>query len=561
MLFPISNKFRSVTSLNGIWRFNTVPDGYDASVPLKHGFPMAVPASMNEIVTDVSVQNHVGLVVYERYFSLPVVDGNEYRLRIGATSHRCEVYLNGRLIGEAESGFLPIDLPLDALEDSNRLTVVIDNRLTAQTFPAGRIRGGKQAIKFDFYNFTGIHRDVAVYSRPKKHVDDVSIETVVGGDYGKIKVDVSGEFEKMCLCVLDADGCEVACREGCGELTVDTPRLWSPDEPYLYTLVISTECDAYSQRFGIRSVCVDGDRLLLNGKPIYLKGFGMHEDFFILGKGLCSALNVRNFELLRWIGANSVRTSHYPYSDEFMDLADEYGILVIDEVPAVGMNWWDEVEGESDYGDRGVDARTLALHKRLISRLYDRDKNHPCVIMMSVANESATNSPQAGDYYREVIGHAKSVWSVPVTIVEFYGANDTQASQYVDVLCINRYFGWYYDHGELDVIRGQMTAELELWHDVFGKPIIVAEFGADTVEGLHALPAETFSEEFQRDYIEQCCLAFDECDFCVGEHVWNFADFKTKQGVNRVRGNRKGVFTKERQPKLAAHYLRERWRK
>ena len=180
---------------------------------------------------------------------------------------------------------------------------------------------------------------------------------------------------------------------------------------------------------------------------------------------------------------------------------------------------------------------------------------------MSVANESATNSPEAGEYYREVIGHAKSVWDVPITIVEFYGAKDTQASQYVDVLCINRYFGWYYDHGELDVVRGQMKAELELWHGIYSKPIIVAEFGADTIEGLHTIPAETFSEEFQRDYIEQCCLAFDECDFCIGEHVWNFADFKTKQGINRVRGNRKGVFTKERQPKLAAHYLRERWGK
>ena len=105
-----------------------------------------------------------------------------------------------------------------------------------------------------------------------------------------------------------------------------------------------------------------------------------------------------------------------------------------------------------------------------------------------------------------------------------------------------------------------MKEELQKWYSEYHKPMIVTEFGADTIEGLHACPSETFSEEFQKEYIEENCIAFDQCGFCIGEHVWNFADFKTKQGLTRVRGNRKGVFTKERQPKLAAHYLRDRWK-
>ena len=515
---------------------------------------MAVPASMNELVTDVETQNHVGLCVYEREFSVPIYEDSEYRLRVGAVSHKCKVYLNGALIGDGASGFLPIDLPLENIKANNRLTIVIDNRLTAETLPAGRLRDGKQTIKFDFYNFTGIHRDVLIYSRPKKHINDISVRTVVDGDYRKIKIDVDTNCESVSYDILDKDKKTVASSAD-SIIMIEAPHLWSPDDPYLYTLVVKTESDEYEERFGIRKIEVKGDKLLLNDKSVYLNGFGMHEDFFLLGKGNSSAVNIRNFELLKWIGANSVRTSHYPYSEEFMDLADEYGILVIDEVPCAGMNWWDNNFG----GEDGVNNITLSLHKKLISDLYARDKNHPCVIMMSVANEAATNEEASDTYFKEIIQHAKDVWDIPITIVEFYGAEETKASKYVDVLSINRYFGWYYDHGDLSVIKDQMVTELNKWHDIYGKPILVAEFGADTIEGLHALPSETFSEEFQREYVAENCKAFDLCDFCIGEHVWNFADFKTKQGVNRIRGNRKGVFTKDRQPKAVAYFIKQRW--
>ena len=179
--------------------------------------------------------------------------------------------------------------------------------------------------------------------------------------------------------------------------------------------------------------------------------------------------------------------------------------------------------------------------------------------MISVANEAATNEADGEEYFREIIDYTKRVWDRPVTVVEFYKADETFASKYVDVICINRYFGWYYDHGDLSVIHGQMIDELKKWYSIYNKPIIVTEFGADTVEGVHSLPEESFSEEFQKEYVSQNCSAFDKCDFCSGEHVWNFADFKTKQGLTRIRGNRKGVFTRDRQPKLVAHFLRERW--
>ena len=142
---------------------------------------------------------------------------------------------------------------------------------------------------------------------------------------------------------------------------------------------------------------------------------------------------------------------------------------------------------------------------------------------------------------------------------KFLVATQTEVAKYVDVICVNRYLGWYTDHAQLEVIDEQLTRDLSDFYKKYHKPVILSEFGADTIEGLHALPEESFSEEFQFEYIKENCRILDKLDFIIGEHVWNFADFKTAETTARIRGNRKGVFTKERQPKYAAHLLKERW--
>jgi beta-glucuronidase len=129
------------------------------------------------------------------------------------------------------------------------------------------------------------------------------------------------------------------------------------------------------------------------------------------------------------------------------------------------------------------------------------------------------------------------------------------------VVMINRYYSWYSDHGDLSAIERDLSKEVETIYKEVKKPIILSEFGADTIEGLHALPSETFSEEYQEEVLRINCETLDKYCYCIGEQIWNFADFKTKQGLTRVRGNRKGVFTRDRQPKLSAYYLKSRWEK
>lgn len=578
MLYPQSNKFRSTTCLNGIWGYKLVNDDYTPVKKAVDTHPMAVPASINDIVTDKRIAEYVGKVLFETQFSLPQDKSKNYRLRIGSASHKCEVYLNGEKIGEGINGHLPVDLPLENIKDENRLSVIVDNRLDNHTLPMGMLKPGnklrectskgyfyidgekenfpeyKQVINHDFYNFTGIHRDVIVYSLPKKGIEDVIIKTVVGGDYKKVNVKTVTKGKVIKYTV--SDGETVVCVSKTGDITIENPVLWSCENPHLYTLTVETENDCYKQRFGIRKVSYDDKGLYLNDKPVYLKGFGKHEDFFVSGKGNNSAVNVRDFELLKWINANSIRTSHYPYAEEIYDLADSYGILVIDEVPAVGINHW----GEYTFGEGGADEKTLALHKDLLSLLWERDKNHPCVVMISVANEAATYEDKARDYFKEVVAHTRSLTDLPITAPEETKFNeDNKCADLFDFISLNRYYGWYDEIGNLAAVEPLFKADFGKYYEKFRKPIIVAEFGADTVEGVHSLYSNAFSEEYQRDYLAECCRVFDNMPYVVGEHVWNFADFKTKEGTLRVRGNRKGVFTKEREPKAAAFLLKKRW--
>ena len=342
---------------------------------------------------------------------------------------------------------------------------------------------------------------------------------------------------------------------------VKDAQLWQPGSAYLYKLDIYFGQDHYTLPFGIRTIQLTEKQFLINGKPFYFKGFGNHEDSDIRGKGLDEALNVRDCELLKWIGANSFSTSHYPYAEEMMQMADQKGIVVIDEVPAVGMNFFDGDNGGIFTEDK-VNEKTLAYHKQVLKELYQRDKNHPCVVMWSITNEPHSSEEASRNYFEEVTKYIRKLDSErPITGTMNVDVEKDKIAQFLDVVCINRYFGWYVGAGKIERIYPSLKTDLIKWHEKYGKPVIVTEYGADTIAGLHKLPEVIFSEEYQKRCIEENNKAMDECDFVIGEHIWAFADFMTAFGLKRVDGNKKGIFTRERQPKTAAFAIRERWRK
>ncbi|HKS92141.1 MAG TPA: beta-glucuronidase, partial [Tepidiformaceae bacterium] len=358
-----------------------------------------------------------------------------------------------------------------------------------------------------------------------------------------------------------------------GTLPVPNATLWQPGAGYLYTLTVEAvtggvAVDEYPLSVGIRTVAVDAGRFLINGTPFHFTGFGRHEDSPVRGKGHDNAYLVHDFELMDWIGANSFRTSHYPYAEEVMDYADRHGIVVIGETAAVGLNRamgggiaMQPAGGAKRFQD-GFGAHLQDAHKREIRGLIDRDRNHPSVVMWSIANEPDTTSPGSDDYFEPLFALARELDpSRPVTFVNVMSAQPDacRVSKFSDVLCLNRYYGWYMDSGDLASAELHLEQELRAWADRYGKPMIMTEYGADTIAGMHSVWDLPWTEDYQDRLLDVYHRVFDRIPTMVGEHVWNFADFQTSPGFFRVDGNKKGVFTRERRPKTVAYALRNRW--
>lgn len=584
MLYPILTETRAVIDLNGIWSFKLDSgSGFEEKWfegGLKETMSMTVPASYNDVGATADIRNHVGWVWYEREFSVPAALQQErIVLRFGSATHKAKVYVNGKLAMEHTGGFTPFEAEVNALlqKGKNRLTVAVNNIVDETTLPVGHytekeVEGIGKVVKnspnFDFFNYAGLHRPVKLYTTPKTFVKDVTVVTELDGAV-HYQVEAGGQ---VTIQVVDEGGKAVAEASG-AEGTVHIPdvTLWEPLNAYLYTLRIQiTEkgetVDVYEQPFGVRTVEVKDSQFLINEKPFYFKGFGKHEDTAIHGRGFDEAANVLDFNLIKWIGANSFRTAHYPYSEEMMRLADREGIVVIDETPAVGvhLNFAATLFGAAEKRNTWAHIGTKEAHEKVIRELVARDKNHPCVVMWSVANEPASEEEGALEYFEPLVKLTKELdpQKRPVTIVtHLWSTPETdKIAEIIDVLALNRYYGWYVDSGDWDMVRLNMRKEFDGWRKRCpGKPIMFTEYGADTIAGLHDIDPIMFTEEFQVEYYRVNHEICDEYSEFIGEQVWNFADFATSQGVMRVQGNKKGIFTRDRKPKAVAHDLRRRW--
>lgn len=590
MLYPIITESRKLIDLNGIWNFkldngNGLKEEWFKN-KLKDTMPMAVPSSYNDLKEDEAIREHVGYVWYEREIILQEELFNErIVLRLGSATHHAKVYVNGEFAVEHRGGFLPFEVEINNLAKvgKNRITVALDNILDETTMPVGLIKKTKTAsgeekitnpVNFDFFNYAGLNRPIKIYTTPKNYIDDVTIVTDIEDNKGIVNynVDIVGQGA-VSVEVIDEEDNKVAELEGKdGKIVIEDVKLWQPLNAYLYRLRITLKSedgktDIYEQEFGVRTVEIKDGKFLINGEPFYFKGFGKHEDSHVHGRGFDEALNIKDFSLMKWIGANSFRTAHYPYSDEIMRLADREGIVVIDETPGVGLHlnfMATLLSGNSKKRETWKEIGTKEHHEQVLRELVKRDKNHPSVVIWSVANEPASEEEGADGYFKPLVELTKSLdpQKRPVTIVTHMMSTPDRCkvADFIDILCLNRYYGWYVNGGELDMAKEGLRAELKGWEERCpGKPIMFTEYGADTVAGLHDTTPVMFTEEYQVLYYQANHEVVDECKSFVGEQVWNFADFQTSQGILRVQGNKKGIFTRDRKPKAVAYALRKRW--
>lgn len=590
MLAPRDTPTRERKSLNGLWRFtlDAAGDGrgegwWRQRLPGAREVP--VPASYNDLFPDPDVHDHVGDAWYQTVARVPKGwRGERIVLRFDSATHRAVVWAGETQVLEHEGGYTPFEADVTGVVEPGgelRVTAVVDNTLSWQSIPPGYVEetpeGRRQHYFHDFFNYAGLHRTVWLYTTPASYVVDVTVVTGLDGPTGILRYEVATGGEdgvEVHVSLRDAEGNEVArATDATGELTVADVHPWRPGEGYLYELAVElrgpdgSAVDVYSLPVGIRTVRVDGARFLINGEPFYFRGFGKHEDSAVRGKAHDDAFMVHDFALMEWLGANSFRTSHYPYAEEVLEYCDRHGIVVIDETPAVGLNA--QLGGVlgggtfETFSDETINAATQDVHRQAIRELIARDKNHPCVVLWSILNEPESWTPESRAYVEPLVAETHRLDPTrPVAFANFMSATPDRdlISDLFDVLMLNRYQGWYAQTGDLAAAERALEEELRAWVDKHDKPIVFTEYGADAVAGLHGVVAGPWTEEYQADVLAMFHRVFDRIDAVVGEQIWNFADFATAPGIMRADGNKKGVFTRERRPKAAAHMLRERWR-
>lgn len=367
MLRPRSTATRELVSLDGLWDFevlNEAPgDDEQWTSPVRSKLQAPVPASYNDIFLDHHIRNHVGWTRYQRKARIPKGWSDQrYFVRCDAATHRGRIFIDRVSTVDHQGGYMPFDAEVTELVAAGEefvLTIAVSNELTNETIPPGQITTladgrRKQTYLHDFFNYCGLARSVWLYSIPKQHIRNITVDTSVDwATYTGLATcdiltdpDCNDGSTMVEVIITDEDGTVAA--EGLRfqtQLQIPNVHLWQPGAAYLYTVTVTlrsardqTLLDTYSLTTGIRTVGVKDAKFLINNTPFYFTGFGKHEDTAIRGKGHDPAYMVHDFELMRWIGANSFRTSHYPYAEEVLDYADRNGIVVIDETAAVGLN-------------------------------------------------------------------------------------------------------------------------------------------------------------------------------------------------------------------------------
>ncbi len=543
------NKRRAV-SLDGLWSFIT--DKEDTGIAL--GYPNGLPAEATStyvpsvFASTPTLLGYEGVCWYER--SVYIEQGS-IRLHFGAVMTDCTVYLDGEEIGKHYGGFCEFEFLLEnKVAGDHRLTVRVDNRFDAHSIPQEVV---------DWYHHGGITRSVTLeylsgVAILKNHMhytlsEDLSTAEVFfevelfGAEAGESTLQIALENEVLCSMPV-----AVAVGEHKTVVTetvkVENIRLWDVGAPELYALKAETETDDLCDRVGFRKIEAKGYKILLNGKPLLIKGVNRHEEHPDLGFAFPEAMMGRDVELIKDMGINSIRGSHYPNARPFLDLLDESGISFWSEIPFWGIGFTAET-----VADPIVVARGEEMMRDMVHYYY----NHPSILIFGMHNEMPVSAESTLSLTKKLYAYLKEKGGNRlVTYATCYPLEDICLA-YTDLYCINDYHGWYrYDlPGTADYVK-ELHAHIEA-QGLPARPMIMSEFGAAAIYGKRDFDTEIWSENYQAELLDYCIRLFLTDEKFGGCYIWHFADARTSfKNLNRARGfNNKGILNEYRKPKLA----------
>jgi len=496
-----------------------------------------------------------GTVWYRTTFDYAAAAGTRQFLHFGGANYQADVYLNGAKLGRHVGGFTPFEFEVtDKLRPAgNSLVVKVDNTRHADAVPT---------VNTDWWNYGGITRDVTLVETPALLIRDYQVK-LKNGSTDRIQATVRLDGARQRIGVelnIPAAGIKSRSLTGAdGVATFDLParglKLWSPEQPYLYDvrIAIAGGDDAVADRIGFRNIAVHGADILLNGKPIFLRGISLHEENPLRGGRAYSVDDARL--LLGWakeLGCNFVRLAHYPHNEYMARVADEMGLMLWEEVPVYWTIQWQNPQ-------------TLANATNQLTELITRDRNRASVIVWSVANETPVSEPRTR-FLKSLVDSARAlddsrlVSAAMEVHVDPQDANhrivDDPFGAYTDLLSFNQYIGWYDGlPDKLPNIR---------WTFGYDKPVVISEFGADALQGKHGDRLTRFSEEYQEDLYRQTLTMLGKIPQWRGTTPWILVDFRSpRRPLPNIQDgwNRKGLIGENGVKKKAFFVLQDFYRK
>ena len=554
---------RTTISLDGVW--NTIVDPYETGIS-SHYFEDAKPKSKSELVEydfdrspklrvpgDWNTQResllfYEGAVWYERHFTYQKKQHTRTFLYFGAANYQARVWLNGAKLGEHVGGFTPFDFEItDKIVDGeNSVVVEVDNT---------RRTDGVPGTHTDWWNYGGLTRGVKLIEVPEAFIENYKVQLTQGSrdqitGWVQLEGTKPGDIATIEIPELQLKQTSPVDTMGRAELFFPAHvHLWTPEAPKLYRVIISEGNDSVTDDIGFRSIETRGTQILLNGKPIFLRGISIHEEAPFRSGRAFSEEDDRT--LLTWakdLGCNFVRLAHYPHNENMIRLADRMGILVWEEVPV----YWE------------LEFQNPAILENAKSQLHDavmRDENRAAIVFWSIANETPIN-PARNAVLKALSEYARSL--DPTRLIsaasdksQRVDANNMALNdplgEYLDVIGLNEYIGWYGD-------RKPEDADDIRWKFAYAKPVIVTEFGGGAQYGLHGDSATRFTEEYQASLYEHQLTMLARMPQLAGMSPWILMDFRSpRRALAGIQDyyNRKGLISDQGQRKKAFYVLQQ----
>lgn len=491
-----------------------------------------------------------GSIWYYKKFDIDVQSDKRYFVYFGAANYQADVYLNGKKLGQHIGGFTPFNFELTGQLNpkDNFLIVKVDNTRGLEKVPT---------INTDWWNYGGLTRNVDIVEVGSTFIQDYYIQ-LSPDDPSMIELRITldglekaGQTISIEIPEANISTTLTTNKQGVAEAYIAAKKLdlWSPEHPNLYDVSLHTASDQINEKIGFRSLETKGNNILINGESVFLRGISIHEENGMRGGRAYSVEDARM--LLGWakeLGCNFVRLAHYPHNENMARVADEMGIMVWSEVPVY---WTIQWTNEATYEN----ARNQVID------MVTRDKNRASVIVWSMANETPV-SLERTEFLKKQIETTRSIDPVRLisAAMERHTKEGTQYTQvigdplqeYVDIIAFNEYIGWY--DGKPDKCK-KVDFDIQL-----NKPVMISEFGAGALQGLHGSKDELWTEEFQEYLYQETLQMLDKISQLRGMTPWILADFRSPRRVLpdiQDGWNRKGLISETGNKKKAFYVLKD----